>query len=148
MKNLILSVALMLMSFSANSQFVYRNVIDDFDGDYKISYSEDGYGNLLKLENLRGSIVLYITGTLICDEEPIADLIFYVNEEKFTYSLKCSLSSDSKTIFIIDDLEKSVVFKYFLKANKLIVRVNQDSCENEYFMFSLGNSTKAFNFMK
>lgn len=148
MKNLILSVALMLMSFSANSQFVYRNVIDDFDGDYKISYSEDGYGNLLKLENLRGSIVMYITGTLICDEEPIADLIFYVNEEKFTYSLKCSLSSDSKTIFIIDDLEKSVVFKYFLKANKLIVRVNQDSCENEYFMFSLGNSTKAFNFMK
>ena len=146
MKNLILSVA--LMSFSANSQFVYRNVIDDFDGDYKISYSEDGYGNLLKLENLRGSIVMYITGTLICDEEPIADLIFYVNEEKFTYSLKCSLSSDSKTIFIIDDLEKSVVFKYFLKANKLIVRVNQDSCENEYFMFSLGNSTKAFNFMK
>ena len=138
----------MLMSFSANSQFVYRNVIDDFDGDYKISYSEDGYGNLLKLENLRGSIVMYITGTLICDEEPIADLIFYVNEEKFTYSLKCSLSSDSKTIFIIDDLEKSVVFKYFLKANKLIVRVNQDSCENEYFMFSLGNSTKAFNFMK
>ena len=148
MKNLILSVALMLMSFSANSQFVYRNVIDDFDGDYKISYSEDGYGNLLKLENLRGSIVMYITGTLICDEEPIADLIFYVNEEKFTYSLKCSISSDSKTIFIIDDLEKSVVFKYFLKANKLIVRVNQDSCENEYFMFSLGNSTKAFNFMK
>ena len=148
MKNLILSVALILMSFSAKSQFVYRNVIDDFDGDYKISYSEDGYGNLLKLENLRGSIVMYITGTLICDEEPIADLIFYVNEEKFTYSLKCSISSDSKTIFIIDDLEKSVVFKYFLKANKLIVRVNQDSCENEYFMFSLGNSTKAFNFMK
>lgn len=148
MKNLILSVALILMSFSAKSQFVYRNVIDDFDGDYKISYSEDGYGNLLKLENLRGSIVMYITGTLICDEEPIADLIFYVNEEKFTYSLKCSISSDSKTIFIIDDLEKSVVFKYFLKANKLIVRVNQNSCENEYFMFSLGNSTKAFNFMK
>jgi hypothetical protein len=148
MKKIILSGALMLMSFFANSQFVYKNIVSDFDGNYKISYSQDLYGNLLKLENVGGYIAMYITGSYFCDEVPNVDLLFVVNGEKYTYNLDAVKSENSKTLFLIDDLENSLIIKYFLNGSKMKVRVNESQCENDYFEFNLGNSTNAFNFMK
>ena len=138
----------MLMSFFANSQFVYKNVVSDFDGNYKIAYSQDLYGNLLKLENVNGSVVMYVTGGYICDDTPNVDLLFIVNGEKFVYNLDAFKSEDSKTLFLIDDLASSIVIKYFLNGTKLKIRVNESNCDDDYFEFSLGNSTNAFNFMK
>jgi len=148
MKNLFLSVALMLMSFCANSQFICKSVSSDFDGNYRIAYSQDSYGNLLKLENVDGLVVMYITGSYFCDENPNVDLLFFVNGEKFVYNLDGFKSNDSKTLFLIEDLASNLVIKYFLNGTKLKVRVNETNCDDDYYEFSLGNSTNAFNFMK
>lgn len=148
MKNLFLSVALMLMSFCANSQFVYKSVSSDFDGNYRIAYCQDSYGNLLKLENVDGAVVLYITGSYFCDEYPNVDLLFVVNGEKIVYTLDAIKSNDSRTLFLLDDLGNSNVLKNFFNGSKLKIRVNETNCDDDYFEFSLGNSTNAYNFMK
>lgn len=148
MKNLFLSVALMLMSFGANSQFVYKSVSSDFDGNYRIAYSQDAYGNLLKLENVDGAVVLYITGSYFCDDYPNVDLLFVVNGQKIVYTLDAFKSNDSKTLFLLEDLGNSNVLKNFFNGTKLKIRVNESSCDDDYFEFSLSNSTNAYNFMK
>jgi hypothetical protein len=147
MKKIFLSIGLFLLSFSVKSQFVYKNVVSDFDGNYKIAYSKDIYGNLLKLENVDGYVAMYITGGYFCDETPNVDLLFVVNGENFVYNLDAVTSENSKTLFLIDDLQNSLIIKYFLNGSKLKIRVNESHCDNDYYEFSLGNSTNAFNFM-
>jgi hypothetical protein len=148
MIKIILSSLLILLSYDADSQFTYKKVNSDFDGDYRIAYSKDEYGNLLKLENVDGAIVLYVTSTYFCDENPNVDLLFVVNGEKIVYNTNAYISDDGKTVFLIDDLANSVAIKNFLNGTKLKIRINETNCEDEYFEFNLGNSTNAFNFMK
>ena len=51
-------------------------------------------------------------------------------------------------MFLIDDIEDSVILNHFLNGTKIKIRVNESHCEDDYFEFSLSNSTNAFNFMK
>jgi len=148
MKKIILSVAFIIGSFYASSQFKYKKVNSDFDGSYRIAYNEDYNGNLLKLENVGGRVSMYVVGGYFCDENPSVDLLFVVNGEKFVFTTEGTKSNDSSTIFLIDDLEESLILSYFLQGSKIKVRVNESHCESDYFEFSLGNSTNAFNFMK
>lgn len=148
MKKIILSVAFIIGSFYASSQFKYKKVNSDFDGSYRIAYNEDYNGNLLKLENVGGRVSMYVVGGYFCDENPSVDLLFVVNGEKFVFTTEGTKSNDSSTIFLIDDLEESLILSYFLQGSKIKVRVNESHCESDYFEFNLGNSTNAFNFMK
>jgi hypothetical protein len=148
MKKIILSLAFTISSLYASSQFKYKNVVSDFDGNYKIAYSEDLYGNLLKLENVNGKVFLYFKTNYICDEIINCDIVFFVKGEKYTYNTDAITSSDRTTAFMIDDLENSVILPYFLNGSKMKIRTNESHCENDYFEFNLGNSSNAFNFMK
>lgn len=148
MKNIILSVAFIMGSFYASSQFKCKKVNSDFDGSYRIAYNEDYNGNLLKLENVGGKVCMYVVGSYFCDENPSVDLLFVVNGEKFVFTTDGVKSNDGTTMFLIDDIEDSVILNHFLNGTKIKIRVNESHCEDDYFEFSLSNSTNAFNFMK
>ncbi len=134
--------------FFASSQFKYKKVNSDFDGNYKIAYNEDLNGNLLKLENIDGKISMYVAGSYFCDDNPNVDLLFIVNGEKFNYTTYGDKSNDGTTMFLISDLENSEILDNFLNGSKIKIRVNESHCEDDYFEFSLSNSNNAFNFMK
>lgn len=148
MKKIFLTILISASSFVANSQFQNHVFNNDFDGDYKLSYSLDNNNNLLKLENIYGNISLYITSNYFCEEDPMVDLVFFCYDGNYKFNVQGYKSKDAKTIFLTFDLENSEFLKYFFNGTKVKIRVNDNICENQYFEFSLKNSTNAFKFIK
>lgn len=152
MKKINLLVTLLLLANWSYSQWITRYIDNSIDDPYYIAYSQDKSTNcLLKLEENNGSVALYITGSYYCTDYPIVDLAFKVNGVNKRHNLVAKKSRDSKTIFLVFDLTSSDQKDFlndFLNASSMIVRVNEETCTDEYYLFSMTNSTKAFNTIK
>jgi hypothetical protein len=146
--NLLLLIVLSNTSFG---QWVTENIDNGIDIPYPIAYcmSTSDRG-ILKLEENRGEIAFYVTGSYFCSDNPIVDIGIKVNGETNRYRLVGRKSRDSKTVFLIDNLlenERANFVRDFKNASSLIMRVNEEHCTDEYFAFIMRGSTKAFNFM-
>lgn len=152
MKKFNLLAALLLLTNLSYSQWITRYIDNGIDEPYHIAYSEDKASRcLLKLEENNGTVALYITGSYYCTDFPIVDLAFKVNGVNKRHSLIAKKSRDSKTIFLVFDLtteEQKEFLNQFLNASSMIVRVNEETCTDEYYLFDMTNSTKAFNTIK
>jgi len=149
MKKTILTLGLGLaLNFTANAQWTYKTVNDDFDGLFKVAYTETNNDAYLKMELSDGDVAFFIKGGYYCDEKPLVDLVFLVNGQPKKYTVTGFTSEDKRIVFLDLYLNKSEMLESFKNASTLKVRINQDVCTDDIYTFDMKNSTAAFNFIK
>ena len=146
MKKLMISIALML-NLNVNAQWVNKNINNGFDDPYRICYTAENNGSVLKLENVDGTIFFYLLGGYTCDENPTVDLSFLVNGSYVKYSEPMEVSEDRTIIWIVNDLMESTILNDFKLCSILKIRVNDIACSSEVFTFNMAGSTSALKFI-
>ena len=139
-------IALML-NLNANAQWMNKNINNGFDDPYRICYTAENNGSVLKLENVDGTIFFYLLGGYTCDENPTVDLSFLVNGSYVKYSEPMEVSEDRTIIWIVDNLMESTILNDFKLCSILKIRVNDIACSSEVFTFNMAGSTSALKFI-
>jgi hypothetical protein len=147
MKKLILSIATFCFFCNANAQWSYKTMDNGFDETYKIAYTETDNSGYLKLENVNGKIVFYISGGYYCEDAPTVDLVFVVNGENKKYNIQALKSDNSKSVFFTFDLMNESFVEDFKKSSICKVRINESYCTSEIYSFSMGSSKTTLEFM-
>jgi len=151
LKTLTLTLVLLLNINNSYSQWVTKVVDNKLDAPYKISYCSDVLDKaFLKLEAVGEQLSFYLGGSYFCDEMITVDIALVVNGESKRYSIEGMKSSNSKVLFLIDDLlavEQAEFFKDFKACSSAVVRINETNCTSDIFKFNMSGSTKAVNFM-
>jgi hypothetical protein len=147
MKKIILSIATILTANVASSQWISKNVDNGFDEAYRICYTKENNGAVLKMENSNGEVAFYIQGSYFCTDEPTVDISFLVNGVWQKYGVRASRNQQGNVLFLVDDLETSEGISDFLKATSIKLRVNEEYCDNQIFQFSMSGSSAAYKFI-
>lgn len=92
-------------------------------------------------------ISFYLSGGYHCDDEISVDISFMVAGQFVKFSVNGVKSSDSETVFLIDDLLSSDMKDAFLKASSVKLRFNESHCQSDYYEFKMSGSTAALNFV-
>jgi hypothetical protein len=146
MKKIMIIIALAL-SLNVSAQWTNKSVNNGFDDPYRICYTAENNGAILKLENIDGSIYFYLQGGYTCDEDPVVDLSFLVNGSYVKYSEPMVVSDSRKIIWIVDNLLESNILNDFKLCTSLKIRVNDISCSSEIFTFNMSGSTSALKYI-
>lgn len=148
MKKVILSVATVLITGLSMAQWTKKTVNNGFDNPYKICYSGINNGGFLKLEGDTSGVSFYVSGGYYCEDSPLVNISFLVNNQWVKHSLWGNTTSNNKTVFFSFDLENEPYFKDFLNASSVKIRINETYCDSEIYQFNMSGSTEAFNFNK
>ena len=150
-KTLIFTLLLMLSANKSYSQWVTKIVDNKLDAPYKISYCTEPLNKVfLKLEVVGEELSFYLGGSYFCDEMITVDIALVVNGEPKRYTIEGMKGSNSKVLFLVDDLlavEQAEFFKDFKACSSAVVRINETNCTSDIFKFNMSGSTKAVNFM-
>ena len=92
-------------------------------------------------------IAFYLSGGYHCDDNPLVDIVFYIGETPKKYQIEGSISTNNSTIFFIDDLSTHEMKADFLKASTVKIRVNESHCNDDHYVFNMGNSKAAYQYM-
>ena len=147
MKKLVLSVAVVLASMTAKAQWTYEKIDNGFDEPYKIAYTEPDNYVYLKLELVREEVVLYISGGYYCDEKPSVDVVFVVDGVNKKYNFKAYKSENSKTLYFTFNFLAESSVEDFKNAKTVKIRVNESYCSSEQYVFDMGRSKAALEFI-
>ncbi len=151
MKNILSFLFVFVFTLSGFSQWITKTVDNQIDLPYKIAYCKTAnQRGLIKLENVDGELAFYLSGSYFCDEYPIVDMAFVVNGEPQRYSITGSKSSDSRTIFLFDNLldpENLELLSNFKKCSSFVIRINESHCTSEFCTFTMTGSSSAVEFM-
>lgn len=148
MKKKILTVATLIIANVSIAQWTNKSVNNGFDDPYRICYTAENNGAILKLENVDGEIAFYLSGGYFCDDYPSVDVLFFVNGIWKKYAIESTGSSQSNTLFLIDDISTSDAILDFLNASSIKLRVNESHCDTKYYQFNMSGSTSAYKFIK
>ena len=148
MKKKIITVAAILVANVSLAQWTNKTVNNAFDDPYRICYTKESNGSILKLENVDGNIAFYIQGSYFCSEVVTVDMSFMVNGEWKKYVTTATKGDDSKVLFLVDNLENSEAVVDFLNSTSVKMRVNEEYCDTEYYEFNMSGSTSAYKFIK
>ncbi len=142
---------LLLGANKSYSQWVTKIVDNKLDAPYKISYCTDALDkSFLKLEVVGEQLSFYLGGSYFCDDMITVDIALVVNGEPKRYTIEGMKGSNSKVLFLVDDLlavEQAEFFKDFKACSSAVVRINESHCTSDIFKFNMSGSTKAVNFM-
>lgn len=151
MKKYFFAILALIFAMPAYSQWVTKKVDNKIDLPYKIAYcTSSNQRGLLKIENVEGELSLYVTGSYFCDEVLSVDLAFVIGSETKRYSIEGYKSSDSRTVFLVDNLlaeENSEMLSDFKKCSQVVMRVNESHCTSEMYKFIMTGSTSAVQYM-
>jgi len=151
MKNKIILIGLIMLTSVSKAQWVTKTVDNKLDAPYKISYCSDALDKaFIKLEVVGEQLSFYLGGSYFCDDMITVDVALVVNGEPKRYSIEGIKSSNSKVLFLIDDLlasEQAEFFKDFKACSSAVIRVNESHCTSDMFKFNMSGSTNAVNFM-
>ena len=148
MKKVIISIVSMMMLSIGHSQWSYKTVNNGFDDPYRIAYTSQNNGAILKLEKVGDEVAFYITGGYYCEENPIVNLVFVINGQDVKFYSESHISSDNETVFIMDDLLTSNLLDPFKNCTSIRIRVNESYCDTKTYTFNMKGSTAALNFIK
>ena len=148
MKKKILTVATLILANVSIAQWTNKSVNNGFDDPYRICYTAENNGAILKLENVDGEIALYINGTYFCDDYPSVDVSFFVNGIWKKYNVESIKGSHSNILFLVEDMSTSDAILDFLNASSIKLRVNESHCDTKYYQFNMSGSTSAYKFIK
>lgn len=150
-KNLIFTLILFMGASKSYSQWVTKIVDNKLDAPYKISYCTEALDkSFLKLEVVGEQLSFYLGGSYFCDDMITVDIALVVNGEPKRYTIEGMKGSNSKVLFLVDDLlavEQAEFFKDFKACSSAVVRINESHCTSDIFKFNMSGSTKAVNFM-
>jgi hypothetical protein len=147
MKNLLLG-ALLLLSTTSFGQWTMDNVNNGLDDPYKICYSRASDGVIMKLEEVRGNIVYYLSSGYFCDEVIKVDISFLVGGSYKRYAITAKTSSNKKSLFLVWDLVNADFVNDFKNAESVKIRVNESHCSSDIYEFNMTNSAKALEFIQ
>lgn len=151
MKKILFVILALVFAMPAYSQWVTKRVDNKIDLPYKIAYcTSSSQRGLLKMENVDGELSIYVTGSYFCDESPIVEIAFVIGSESKRYSITGNKSSDSRTVFLVDNLlseENTEMLSDFKKCSQVVIRVNEIHCTSEMYRFTMTGSTAAVQFM-
>jgi hypothetical protein len=136
-----------MLNLNVNAQWMNKNINNRFDDPYRICYTAENNGSVLKLENVDGIIFFYLLGGYTCDDYPTVDLSFLVNGSYIKYSEPMEVSEDRTIIWIVNDLMESNILNDFKLCSLLKIRVNDITCSSEVFTFNMAGSTSALKFI-
>ena len=148
MKKNILTLGALILANVSLAQWTNKIVDNGFDEPYKICHTKENNKAVLKLENTDGEVAFYLQGGYFCSDVVTVDMSFMVNGVWKKYSTTATKSSDSKALFLVDDMENSEALIDFLNATSVKLRVNEEYCETEYYQFNMSGSTLAYQFIK
>jgi len=146
MKKIILG-ALLLLSTTSFGQWTLDNVNNGFDDPYRICYTKATKGVTMKLEDVEGKIVFYLSNGYFCDEEIKVDISFLVAGSYKKYSVLADVSNNKKNLFLTWNLVGADFEKDFRAAGNVRLRVNESYCSSDIYQFSMVNSSPALDFM-
>lgn len=92
-------------------------------------------------------ISFYLSGGYHCDDEIPVDISFLVAGQFVKFTVNGVKSSNSSTVFLIDDLLSSEMKDAFLKSSLVKLRLNESHCQSDYYEFKMTGSTAALNFV-
>lgn len=151
MKKVIITTIIMLATVASYGQWITKTVDNKLDAPYRISYCSEPLSKaFLKLEVVEEELSFYLGGSYFCDDMITVDIALVVNGESKRYSIEGIKSSNSKVLFLIDNLlvpEQAEFFKDFKACSSAIVRINESHCTSDIFIFNMSGSTKAVEFM-
>lgn len=151
MKKFLFVILTLLFTSNAFSQWITKTVDNKLDLPYRIAYCKTADQRaLLKMENVDGKLALYVTGSYFCDDMPSVDIALVVNGESKRYTLVGMKSSDSRTIFLYDNLldaDNLDLLSDFKKSSSMVIRINESHCRSEFYTFVMTGSTSAVEFM-
>ena len=82
------------------------------------------------------------------DDNPYVDIVFIVNGTFKRYNIQSHISSDNRSVFLVDDiLTESEMLKDFKSCSSVKIRINESHCVNDYYEFRMDGSSSAINFM-
>jgi len=148
MKKIIITIASVLITSLSIAQWNKTIVKNGFDDPYKICYTNTDNNAVLKLENTDISISFYLQGNYYCEDKPIVDILFLVNNKWIKYKIEATKSRDNKVLFFTDNIEEENYFIDFLNATSVKIRVNETYCNRDIYQFNMYGSTSAFKFIK
>jgi hypothetical protein len=148
MKKVILNIASVLLVNISFAQWTNKNVDNGFDDPYKICYSKENNGSILKLERVGDQIIFYIQGGYFCSDSPLVDISLMVNNQWVKYSVVGIKNQQSDVLFLVEDIENDEMYLNFLKASSIKLRVNEEYCDTEIFQFNMSGSSSAIKFLK
>lgn len=152
LKTTIISLLLVFTTITQGySQWVTKLVDNKLDPAYKIAYCSDALEKaVLKLEAVDGELAFYIAGSYFCDDMITVDIALIVGGESKRYTVAGTKSSNSKVLFLINDLlveEQAAFFKDLKACTTAVIRTNESHCTSDIFRFNMAGSTRAVNFM-
>ena len=147
MKKLILTGFAFMSLMTAKAQWTYQKIDNGFDEPYEIAYTEPSDGVYLKLELVRGEVVLYISGGYYCDEYPSVDVVFVVDGVNKKYNFRSVKSENSKTLYFTFNFLAETSVEDFKNAKSVKIRVNESYCTTEQYVFDMGRSKAALEFI-
>ncbi len=142
----VLSVAL-LIATNTFGQWTYKTIDNKFDEPFKKAISEDKRGNFIMLEQDENAPFLAIKGSYFCEESLFVELSFQINGTKKLFAFDVDVSDDKRCLYFSEYIWDEEFTSAFKSANKLLVRVNQEYCTDDYFEFNFSGSTAAYNFI-
>jgi hypothetical protein len=149
MKKLFLTAMLIGMVGVAKAQWTFKKVDNGFDEPYKVAYTNTNNFGFLKMEKYNDGVTLYVKGSFFCGEKATADISFWANNEWQKYTIDCNVSTDNSIVWLIEDLGYDKVFlTHFMNSTKVRIRITTEGCDNDIFEFPMGNSARAYQFMK
>lgn len=146
MKNALIVISL-FCSFISHSQWTYETINNGFDDPYRIAYTKEMNGAILKLENVEGSVFFYIQGSYTCEDYPLVEVICVVGGENKKYTFYATTSEDKSVVFITDDLANSGMLTDFKNATSIKIRINETYCDTEIFSYNMLKSSSAYTFI-
>jgi hypothetical protein len=133
----------------ANAQWTFKKVDNGFDEPYKVAYTNTNNLGFLKMEKYNDGVTLYIKGAYFCGEKANVDISFWANNEWQRYTIECNVSLDNDIVWLIEDLAYDKAFlTHFMNSSKVRVRVNTEACDSDIYEFPMGNSARAYQFLK
>jgi len=145
---LIMMVLLMVLGSQSFGQWNYKIINSEFDGQFKKATTETFNNGYLTMEvGEPNRPFLGLKGSYFCDEYTYIDLVLTVNGVSKKYEFKGTKSNDSKMYYFDESIWTDEFILDFKNATRCSIRVNQDYCQDDYYMFNFSNSEKAFSFI-
>ena len=161
MKTFISTTTLLFISNLIFCQWTTKIINNQIDEPYRIAYCSDTRNSVvLKLEKVGEELSMYIGGGYFCDDNITTNLSFIVNGVPKKYIITGVKSSNSTTLFLVDNLLTEDIdllsnnplsipdlFSDFKSCSKVLIRVNESYCNSDTYTFTMSGSTNAVKFM-
>lgn len=168
LKKIFLLTLISFITQFSYGQWITETIDSPFDGSFKQSKVKSSTGDILVMEagtsKLKdGTItkrpVIALFSNYFCDDKTSVDFVLTVNDINKKYKLSAIKSKNSTIYFLTghhttgtslwasNNVWTEEFTNDFKNASKCFIRVNQDYCKNDIFVFDFSNSDKAYDFI-